>query len=234
MHKVIILSAVAGALALAACQNGGASGSSTTANPTPAPNAAAPNPPVNPNLTGATINVDPIINAANRDRIQQSPDDVRLNPPKEAKLITGFAAQVREAPSGDVLSMAETEANVTEVARDRAGTHYLVLYPDPKDARRQLAGWVNKDALENTEWSSTARVNAAENKMTCPTGESHVRTTTDFCAKTCRTDHDCDKASGLICDGLAFEVAKDGKLSNASYCVPAKGGTRSETATPVR
>ncbi len=106
--------------------------------------------PPNPNLTGATINVDPIANAANRTRVQEHSDDVRLNPPKEAQLITGFAARVRESPSGEAISTVETKANVTEVAHDRSGDYYLVLYADAKNPGKQEAGWVNKNALEDT------------------------------------------------------------------------------------
>ena len=77
---------------------------------------------------------------------------------------------------------------------------------------------MNKNTLENTEWSSTAAENKVLNKMECRSGEKHVRTDADFCARTCVDDSGCDKKVGAVCDGLAFEVAKDGKLSNTRYC----------------
>jgi hypothetical protein len=216
MFKPIAASTVLALLSLAACQNDGATADSRK------PIAEAPEPPAaappNPNLTGATINVDPITRAANRDRVEQYPDEVRMNPPKEAQLISGFSAQVRKAPAGEAFSFVETKANVTEVARDKSGNHYLILYSDPKVQGKQLAGWVNKDALENTEWSSTAANNKAIDKMECRSGQKHVRTDADFCARTCMDDTGCDGKTGAVCDGLAFEVAKDGKLSNTRYC----------------
>ena len=50
-----------------------------------------------------------------------------MNPPKEAQLISGFSAQVREAPAGEAFSFVETKANVTEVARDKSGNGMLRL-----------------------------------------------------------------------------------------------------------
>jgi len=201
-------------------------------------NAPSPSPPAAPNPeatsvapvtnTNAVAPADPLALAENKTDIKQYPDEYKFSPPRQAKMITGFSAEVRSAPSGDSISTVETAANVTEVARDAKGNYYLVLYPDTKDSSKQLAGWVYKDALENVAWSETvptqtqgkALSNTMATKLDCSTGQAHLRTDRDFCGKTCKDDKGCDKAKGEICDGLAFEVREStSKVSNARYCI---------------
>jgi hypothetical protein len=234
---VAALSISAGALA---CENSGTPGSSransgetpTTANnpnsgtnaPQAANNPAAPSPNTVTN-TNATVAADPLANVENKDKVRQYPDEIRFSPARPAKLITGFSTAVRGEPSGESISTVETKENVSEVARDPKGNYYLIVYPDPKDESKQLAGWVYRSALENVAWSesvpSTTKIaNTMASKLDCAKGQAHVRTDRDFCAKTCKDDKGCDKDKGEICDGVAFEVnEKNGKTTNARYCI---------------
>ena len=215
----------------AACQNntpGTSSTSSTEAPATPATannNANAPSPNTVTN-TNATIAADPLAQAENKEQVKQYADEYHFTPARPAKMVTGFSTQVRSAPSGDAITTVETVDNVTEVARDAKGNYYLVLYPDPKDATKQLAGWVYRGALENTAWSQTtppsgkALATTQGAKLACERGQVHLRTDRDFCAKSCKDDKGCDKDKAEICDGLAFEVNDTtGKQTNARYCI---------------
>ena len=177
--------------------------------------------------TGAAVEVDPLASVENKDRVKRSPDEVKILPNRTAQLITGFAAAVRTSPSGDEVTTIEKTVNVTEVARNRAGDYYLVVYPDPKDPSKQLAGWVYKDALENTGWSTSDQTsggslqNTMASKLDCSHGEAHLRTDHDFCGKACKDDKSCEKKSGELCDGLAFDVhERTNKLTSTRYCIP--------------
>jgi hypothetical protein len=197
-------------------------------------------------ITGAQVTADPLIDAENKDRIKQYPDEVKISPPKRAALITGFTVQVRESPRGNVVSTSETVQSVREIAHDPNSDYFLVVFDDPNAPGKQLAGWVYKDALENSAWwsdkdtagapapaavaasnvgakgakTSTGVTVRAATKMTCAHGQSHMRTTQDFCAKACKDDTGCDKNAGEICDGLGFQVQESsGKMTNANYCI---------------
>ncbi len=202
---------------------------------------AAPAPAGSATLTGATTTADPLANVENRASIKEYPDETKFNPPHDAQLITGFAVEARESPRGDVISSVEATQQVKEIARDSHGDYYLVLMNDPKDSSKQMAGWVYKDALENNFWAQDSAGNGNNNgkataagspakaksietgnteKLSCSRGQSHVRTSIDFCAKTCKDDSGCDKKAGEVCDGLGFEVHESsGKVSNTNYCL---------------
>jgi hypothetical protein len=227
------------------CENTNPSGSST--NPTPATAApqTAPNtqtPPSTVTNTNATVQRDPLAVAENRDQVRQYPDQHRLTPAIPAKMITGFSAEAREAPTGSSIATIESSENVTEVARDAKGNYYLVLYPDAKNPGKELAGWVYRDAIENVAWSQTRPENGKAlsamtgTKVDCARGQSHVRTDRDFCAKVCKDDKGCDKDKGEVCDGLAFELKeKAGKMEkagNARYCVAISSPSTSTSNIP--
>jgi len=231
MRNTMLLTATVLTLGAVACEN---KNPSSTGGPTPeAPmtqqnNAAPPAPVTN---TNASLAADPLANVENKDKVKEYPDQLRIMPPRQARLITGFAAAIREAPAGESISTIETTEDVTEVARSARGDYDLIVYPDPKDSTKQLAGWVHRSALENTAWStqgtasqggsvSAATTNSAITKMACANGQAHLRTDRDFCAKSCKDDKGCDGASGELCDGLAFEVHEHtNKLSSARFCV---------------
>jgi hypothetical protein len=198
--------------------------------------APAPSPAGSATVTGANATiVDALANVENKSQVKELADDVKMTPPKQAALITGFTIQVRESPGGDIVTTSEAVERVTEIAHDASNDYYLVVYADPKAPGKQLAGWVYKDALENNAWwgnnaealSGSANGAAKDGsgagmtKLACASGESHLRTTKDFCAKVCKDDTGCDKRAGDICDGLGFQVQESsGKLSNATYCIP--------------
>jgi hypothetical protein len=195
----------------------------------PAP-AAAPVAITNANVD-KTAGVDPLANVVNRDRILPDPNATSIDPPRAATLVTGFSTMVRESPRGARIETVETTANVNEVSRD--GDYYLITYGDPRGSNKTFAGWVYKDALESGQWASqsASQMNSktptltngkpgAALKLSCAGGQSHVRTTRDFCAATCKDDTGCDAKTAQICDGLAFQVdEKTNATSSVRYCV---------------
>jgi hypothetical protein len=216
------------AAAIAVCAMGCDNATSST---TPAP-APAPSPVSNTNAVVPTPAVtDPIANVANRARIKDDPNATKIDPPKAATLVTGFSTITRESPRGAAMETVETIANVSEVERD--GDYYLITYPDPKGSTKTYAAWVYKDALESGQWATTSATQAtgnavqltnanptAANKLACASGLSHVRTTRDFCAMTCKDDTGCDSKIGQICDGLAFKVNEsNNKTENTRFCI---------------
>jgi hypothetical protein len=214
IHKTTILVA-AGAIALCVvgCEKEGEN-----------PSAPAPKPASSAVITAAEVPADPFVNVENKAQVKRYPDERKISPPKQAQLIDGFSIDMRESPRGDVLTTTVVSQTVSEVARDPRGDYYLVIVADPNNAGKQLAGWVYKDALENTGWSTGAAGGpnrmASAAKLACGHGEAHVRTTTDFCAKTCKDDTNCDKRAGEICDGLGFLVPEGaGKVTNVNYCI---------------
>jgi hypothetical protein len=215
--------AVAGA---AACEDSRTSNREEPASPKPQPAAGTAaeatnttSPVTNTNAVVERI-ADPLAGVANRDRITPDPAATKIDPPKQAALLTRFSTIVRESPRGSKVEVLETTRNVTEIARD--GDYYLIKYPDPKGSNRTLAGWVFRDSLvgEASSGNVTPGAPQATGKLHCATGESHVRTSTDFCAKTCKADSDCSEAKGEVCDGIASKVdEKKNQLSDARYCV---------------
>jgi len=202
-----------------------------TSGATPAP-APAPGPVTNTNAVMPTpAVVDPIASCANRARIKDDPNATKIEPPKAATLVTGFATMMRESPRGASMESVQTMANVNEVERD--GDYYLITYPDPKGSTKTYAAWVYKDALESGQWASQSASQAnsktvsltnanptVATKLGCASGMSHVRTTRDFCAATCQDDSGCDSKTGQICDGLAFKVNEsNNKTESARYCI---------------
>jgi hypothetical protein len=214
IHKSpILLAAVALALCAVGCEKEGEN-----------PSAPAPKPASSAAVTGAEIPADPLANVENKGQVKRYPDETKITPSKQAQLIDGFSVDMRESPRGDVLTTTMVTQTVTEVARDARGDYYLVTYDDPKNAGKQLAGWVYKDALENTAWSTGAAGGpsgaARSAKLACGHGEAHLRTAKDFCAKTCKDDTNCDKRAGEICDGLGFLVPEGGgKVTNVNFCI---------------
>ena len=213
----------------------GVVGCDKTENP-PSPPTNTTTPASQATITGAAVPIDPLANVENRAQVKEYADETKINPPKAAMAITGFSVQVRESPRGEMVTSTEVAQNVREIAKDAHGDYYLVVFDDPKNPGKQLAGWVYKDALENNGWAmdnrgatagSSANAKASSDgvekstlKLSCAHGESHLRTSSDFCAKTCKDDTGCDKKSGEICDGLGFEVHEStGKMTNSNYCI---------------
>jgi hypothetical protein len=167
---------------------------------------------------------DPLATVANRDQLVADPSATPIDPPRSAQLVTGFATMVRNGPRGSLIESVESTADVTEVQRD--GHYFLVTYPDPNGSNKRYAGWVYRDALvgEGAALSESAGGIAGERseraKLSCPRGQSHLRTTQDFCGKTCSDDKGCDASKGQICDGLAFAVnERTSDLTDSRYCI---------------
>jgi len=187
---------------------------------------------------------DPLANAENKDRVKQYPDEVKMAP-TPGKIVTGVSTTVRESPHGTTIDTTEVGMTVMEVAK--RGDYYLVLYPDPKSSGKQLAGWVYKDAVEAATWpgvttatgknlgtapQAAGNAKTAEQNMKCKSGETHLRANGDFCANTCKKDDDCSKSPGGLCDGVGYDVKKDGTLDTSKmerYCVLSSANVDRET-----
>jgi len=213
MRTTVWTAAATLALGALACQDNAATPVSSTDTPK-----AQPSPVTN---TNAVIQApaDPLASVANRDQLVADPNATKIDPPKPTYLVTGFSTLVRTGPRGAKYEAIETTANVREIQRD--GDYFLITYPDAKGSGKTYAGWVYKDALagEGSNLTVGAQPRAA-GKLACKGSESHMRATTDFCAKTCKDDTGCDAAKGEICDGLAFEVnEKSDSVSDARYCI---------------
>jgi hypothetical protein len=169
--------------------------------------------------TGAVISGDPLAKVTNRDQITPDPQASRIDPPKPAALVTGLTTTVRQSPRGSRIEVLETTASVKEIERD--GDYFLVTYVDPKRSDRLLAGWVYRDSLIGEGAASPVpAVPQKTGKLSCSHGESHLRGATDFCAKACQEDRDCDSAKHQVCDGLAMKVGeKPDESASTRYCI---------------
>jgi hypothetical protein len=171
---------------------------------------------------------DPLANVVNRDQLKLDPKATKIDPPKQAVLITGLATVVRESPRGTRIQILENTVPVTEV--ERAGNYFLVTYTDPNGSNKRMAGWVYRDSLAGegtspvgggTTGTPTGGAPQATAKLACANGEAHLRTTRDFCGKTCSDDRECDAyKKGEVCDGVAFKVDdKTHDHTDARFCI---------------
>lgn len=225
----MLLAAGAIALGAVACDKN-ASNEPTGTNTNSASTPATP-PASSATITGANMQQDPLASAENKARVKELPDETKISPPRQAQVLSGFTVEIRESPGGEAIATTTLGQPAREVARASGGDYYLVVLADPKDSSKQLAGWIYKDALENNAWAKETLTNPGAatggggtakttQELKCTHGEAHVRTSIDFCAKTCKDDSGCDKSAGEICDGVGREVHEsDGKLSNISYCI---------------
>jgi hypothetical protein len=186
--------------------------------------------PSNVTNTNAVVPADPLASVENRDKLKTYADEIKFPQPRTAQLITGFASEVRESPMGESIATIKTTIPVRELARDKTGNYFLVTYPDPANPSKNLAGWVYKDALENTDWAAAGANGAAggapstpPTKLDCSKvkqGDEHLRTDHEFCGQPCTDDTACDKSAGERCDGHAFDVnEKTNTMTSVKYCV---------------
>jgi Cys-rich repeat protein len=99
---------------------------------------------------------------------------------------------VRKKPQGDQVAALAKGTSVTKIAEHQG--FYLITFADPKDATKQLEGWVYKDAF-------TAQV-AMETTPTggkCPDGMKLTESaaTGKVCSKICTSNAQC--TSGFVC-----------------------------------
>jgi hypothetical protein len=239
-------------LAAVGCDQNDKGKASTENTPPAAPNEPNMKPVTPTNATVPTAPVDPLSRAENKDQVTQYTDMIRLAP-TPGKIVTGLSTSVRGSPRGQEVQIVETGMTVDVIGK--RDDYYLVLYPDPRDATKQLAGWVYKDAVDAATWPGIVEATklaekepgapqnaktASPAKLSCKTGERELRSQGDFCARECSKDDDCTKSPGGLCDGVAYEVKKDGTTAPAMsrYCIlssanvdraEAKGNT---TTTP--
>ncbi len=215
-HSTIWTAAAIAAVAMGCDKPTDQSATSSATPPNAPATAAAPATVTNTNAIAAA---DPLANVANRDKLTADPNATKIDPPKAVALVTGVATILRESPRGSKLEMVETTANVKELERD--GNYFLIAFPDPKGSDKTYAGWVYRDALVGE--SSGAAVPSGvrtTGKLACANGESHLRTTQDFCGKTCDDDRGCDSSKGQICDGIGFKInEKTDAHTDTRYCI---------------
>jgi len=216
-QRKVLWAAASVAVVATGCDNSKATDTSAAPKQTITVPAAPPGTVTN---TGAVISSDPLANVMNRDQITPDPDATKIDPPKPATLVTGLTTTVREAPRGSQIKVLETTTSVKEIQRD--GDYFLVTYVDPNRSDRLLAGWVYRDSLlgENGSSNPVPGVPQKTGKLNCSHGESHLRASSDFCAKTCEEDRDCDATIHQVCDGLATKVSdKPEQAAATRYCI---------------
>jgi hypothetical protein len=187
---------------------------------------------------GATPN-DPLADAQNRDQVMQYADMNRV-PPTPARIMAGVPTTVRSSPRGDQVQVLGTGTTVNVVAK--RADYDLILYPDPKDTTKRLAGWVYKDAVDAANWPPIAATSktkspgaAQERKSLCEPGESELRSAGELCARTCTKDAECTNLPGGLCDGVAYSLNKDGSTATTMtrYCVGPSEGADESNAKPT-
>jgi len=196
--------------------------------PDPSPD-VSPSPPATeslpagvPSLTGASVSTgaNSLARTENKDRIHLSPDDVAIAPGKLVRLAEGFTVTARQAPRGEPLATIPAADVVLEVSLDARGDYVLVLFPDPMDSTKEMAGWVSMNALANTAWARESPTSpGSTSNATCVGDHARMRTDRDFCAKPCADDAQCERGAGEVCDGLAYAVhGPRMPLTPARYC----------------
>jgi hypothetical protein len=142
----------------------------------------------------APSHADPIAAAENARAVVQYPDEAQLGS-TPARLVATTPMTVRTVPlGGERVRVAEKGLAVLKVAAHK--DYVLVLFPDPTDSAKTMAGWVHKDAFGGAGGKLAANNPAAA----CAGGQIHIQTDHDFCALPCRTDDDCAAVRG-VCDG---------------------------------
>jgi hypothetical protein len=169
--------------------------------------------------TSATMNapsggVDSMISkAGNAASVTRYVDESAMAP-TTSKLVPATTA--RTMPLGPrAVAIFESGGDVTVLAK--RGSYYLVIFPDPKDAQKQLAGWIYKDGIGLVGAASTSTATASD--LTCKNGEVHVLAD-GLCALACTHDADCAPAGG-VCDGNGLVASVSHSVSRAQYCVVA-------------
>jgi hypothetical protein len=194
----LVLFAV-GAFAVAGCDKLGATDGSSSAPSQPVTN------------TNATVDTDPIAQAENAASVKQYAEELKLAP--RATALATESTPVRSRPqSRDKVAVLANGIGVTELAKEY--DYYLVLFSDPQDANKKLAGWVYKDAIENYAGKAIAPAPG----LSCKEGEAHVLTDREFCATSCKDDDDCAEIGG-VCDGSGKMASAMHALSEGHYCI---------------
>lgn len=140
---------------------------------------------------------------ANENDVARFPDETRLENVAASVLSSGT---VREAPvTGNVVTTLAKGAAVTKISQ--RGQYFLVVFQDPKDASRQLMGWIHQNAF-----SAVAVADAGVKTITCAAGETALYSDGPFCGKLCANDAEC--GSGQACKGSANKLV-NGKAGDA-------------------
>jgi hypothetical protein len=117
------------------------------------------------------------------------PDEKKID---EKATLEWSSSKIRKKPQGDVLVSLPKGTSVTKVA-ERQG-FFLLTFADPKDASKQLEGWVYKDAFTPEVAMESTPVGGK-----CPEGMKLTESaaTGKVCSKTCTSSAQCK--SGFVC-----------------------------------
>jgi hypothetical protein len=167
--------------------------------------------------TNATVNAPPlgaadVSSAENAANIARYGDEVPFRANSER--VVAKRATARTMPEGDIITIFAADDDVTAIARE--GDWYLVLYSDPVEPRKRLAGWVHKDGF----LGDSADLATPGAGMSCGAGEVFVLGD-GVCARACTWDGDCSSPS-QACNGKGAVTFGSG-ASHATYCVSRSG-----------
>jgi hypothetical protein len=121
--------------------------------------------------------------------ITRFPDEKKM---AEKATLEWSSSKIRKKPQGDIVVSLPKKTGVTKLAEHQG--FYLVAFADPKDATKQLEGWVYKDAFTAEIAMETTPVNGK-----CPDGMKLTESaaTGKVCSKTCATSAQCQ--TGFVC-----------------------------------
>jgi hypothetical protein len=147
---------------------------------------------------------------ANASTVQRFADESPMTPTPSSVVPTTTA---RTMPLGSQpVAVFDKSSDATVLAK--RGDYYLVMFPDPKEGARQLAGWIYKDGI------GTGTLPALSNPppaFACTAGDVHVLSSGQ-CAHACTHDADCAWVGG-VCDGNGPVATGSHSVGRAQYCV---------------
>jgi Cys-rich repeat protein len=131
------------------------------------------------------------VNAApsNAADVTRFPDEKKLS---EKATLEWSSSKVRKKPQGDQVAALAKGTSVTKIAEHQG--FFLITFADPKDATKQLEGWVYKDAFTPEVAMESSPVGGK-----CPDGMKLTQSaaTGKVCSKICTSNAQC--SSGFVC-----------------------------------
>ena len=160
----------------------------------------------------------PVAPPANVNQVGRFPDESSLND-AIAKIADPNVSARNAVPGGALVATLRIGTPVTQVAKHE--TFILCVFSDPKNAARNLEGWVAEQAFVPGP--------TIPSKSACPAGQTRLMIDEqDFCGRVCKSDGDCQ--GGLTCSGKASLFASGKTGAEVTTCtVPLPGAGASPT-----
>ena len=126
---------------------------------------------------------------ANAADITRFPDEKKLD---EQATLEWSSSKIRKKPQGDQVAVLLKGTKVTKIAEHQG--FFLITFADPKDASKQLEGWVYKDSF-----TAEVAMEAEPKGGKCPDGMKLTESaaTGKVCSKICTSNAQCK--SGFVC-----------------------------------